>query len=278
MVRRLLWWWGVGVVGGTALRLAFAAATTATIAAATTITLASAAIRTFPRRLSVTGTELVDGGERTWQDFLNLHQILGGVVGVRESRPALIILMQKGARHCRSSRRTAEHVAPTRRRRFERLLHHGRSQILPIDSFGRSIGEEFDLCPKGGEPTNGITPRTPKAVGDTIDENHELSRAWLVPLRLKRGSKRWNRRRLPHLWRASQFECDASPLTLESNNEVVVVVDGVKAPASDCGHVGLVKLEAFVVATHIAAIIGDHSHRKEVSKLESGSRQSLKQL
>ena len=180
-VRRRLWWWRVGVVGGAALRLALATAMAAT-AAGPTICLACAATCTFPRGRSVASAKLIDCGERTRQDFLNLHQILGGVVGVRESRPTIAILTQKGAWCCRRSRWTAEHVASTRRRRFERLLHHRRSQILPIDSCGCSIDEEFDLCPKSGEPTNGITPRTPKAVGGAIDENHELSRARLVPL------------------------------------------------------------------------------------------------
>ena len=59
---------------------------------------------------------------------------------------------------------------------------------------------------------------------------------------------------------------------------MVVVVDGVEAPASDRGYVGFSELEAFVVATHVAAIIGDNSDGKEVDELEAGSRQGLKQL
>ena len=37
------------------------------------------------------------------------------------------------------------------------------------------------MGPKSGEATNGVAPRTPEAVGDSIDEDSKLSRARLVP-------------------------------------------------------------------------------------------------
>lgn len=55
------------------------------------------------------------------------------------------------------------------------------------------------------------------------------------------------------------------------------MVDGVESPASDRGDVDVRELEAVVVTTHVAVIVGDDCDGEEVGKLEASSRQGLEQ-
>jgi hypothetical protein len=54
---------------------------------------------------------------------------------------------------------------------------------------------------------------------------------------------------------------------------MVIVVNGVEAPASNCGYVGFSEFEAAIVTPHIATVIGDDRDGEEVDEFEANSSQ-----